>query len=59
MMRNKKQTTYRPCTEASIAQRLDELRRKGVISLPSSDAKRGFKSLVKKPGALRRFLDSR
>ncbi|MEA2343306.1 MAG: hypothetical protein QOF63_1475 [Thermoanaerobaculia bacterium] len=43
----------------TIAQRLEELRRKGVLSFPTTNAKREFKGLVKKPGALRRFLDSR
>lgn len=51
-------TPVRP-PDTSIAQRLEELRRKGVISFPASDAKREFKALGKKPGALRRFLDSR
>jgi prevent-host-death family protein len=45
--------------DTSIAQRIEELRRKGVLSFPASNAKSAFKSLVKKPGALRRFLDSR
>ena len=45
--------------DTSIARRLEELRRKGVLSFPATNAKREFKSLVKKPGALRRFLDSR
>jgi prevent-host-death family protein len=45
--------------DTSVVQRLDELRRKGVVSLPASDAKGEFKKLAKKPGALRRFLDSR
>jgi metal-responsive CopG/Arc/MetJ family transcriptional regulator len=39
--------------------RIREFRRKGVISLPMSNAKGEFKKLMKKPGALRRFLDSR
>lgn len=45
--------------DTSIAQRLEELRRKGVLSFPATNVKREFKGLVKKPGALRRFLDSR
>jgi prevent-host-death family protein len=45
--------------DTSIARRLEELRRKGVLSFPATNAKSEFKSLVKKPGALRRFLDSR
>jgi prevent-host-death family protein len=45
--------------ETSIGERLEELRRKGVLSFPASTAKSEFKSLVKKRGALRRFLDSR
>jgi hypothetical protein len=43
----------------SIVRRLEDLRRKGVLSFPASNAKAEFKSLLKKPGALRRFLDSR
>lgn len=45
--------------ETSIGQRLEELRRRGVLTFPATNAKREFKGLVKKPGALRRFLDSR
>jgi len=45
--------------DTSIARRLEELQRKGVLSFPATNAKSEFKGLVKKPGALRRFLDSR
>jgi hypothetical protein len=47
----------RPYT--SIANRIDELRREGIVSVPSSDPKVALKKLAKRPGALRRFLDSR
>ncbi|MGA8808008.1 MAG: hypothetical protein WB973_09025 [Thermoanaerobaculia bacterium] len=36
-----------------------DLEQRRVLSSASKKAKREFKSLVKKPGALRRFLDSR
>ncbi len=44
-------------SEGTLAMRLDDLRRKGIIS--SSEEKRPFKPLVRKRGALRRFLESR
>ncbi len=47
----------RPYT--SIANRIDELRREGIVSIPASEPKVALKKLAKKPGALRRFLDSR
>lgn len=49
----------RPITrsDAPLAQRLDELRRRGVISTP--ERRGAFKPLAKKKGALQRFLDSR
>jgi hypothetical protein len=43
----------------SIAERLDQLRRKGIVSVPAIEPKVALKNLAKKPGALRRFLDSR
>jgi len=49
--------TDRPYT--SIADRIDELRRKGIASVPAIEPKIALKKLAKKPGALRRFLDSR
>ena len=50
-----------PITQAatSVAKRLDELRRKGIVSFPTGEVKGAMKTLVKRPGALRRFLDSR
>ena len=36
-----------------------ELQQREVLSSPSKKAKGEFKPLTKKPGALRRFLDSR
>jgi hypothetical protein len=47
----------RPYT--SIANRIDDLRRKGIVSVPAGDPKVALKKLAKRPGALRRFLDSR
>jgi hypothetical protein len=35
------------------------LRRKGIVSVPAIEPKIALKKLAKKPGALRRFLDSR
>lgn len=40
-----------------LAKRLDELRRKGLVSRPLK--KSVLKPLARRPGALRRFLDSR
>ncbi|MEA2337887.1 MAG: hypothetical protein QOE82_1894 [Thermoanaerobaculia bacterium] len=61
MTRNKCQET--PASnrrdDMSIVRRLDELRQKGVVSFPANDAKREFKPLAKRPGALRCFLASR
>jgi prevent-host-death family protein len=50
-----------PITRAdtSIEKRLEELRRKGLVSFPTGDVKVGLKKLERRPGALRRFLDSR
>lgn len=45
--------------ETSVVRRLDELRRKGVVSLSADERKGELKKLARKPGALRRFLDSR
>ncbi len=45
-------------SNTSIGMRLDELRRKGIVSI-SNEAKGEIKTLARKPGALRRFLDSR
>jgi prevent-host-death family protein len=45
--------------ETSLARRLDELLRKGIVSVPASEPKVALKKLANKPGALRRFLDSR
>ena len=45
--------------ETSLASRLDELRRKGLVSSPASEANGDLKKLEEKPGALRRFLNSR
>jgi metal-responsive CopG/Arc/MetJ family transcriptional regulator len=42
-----------------IEHRIRELREKGVLSVPPNEAKSEMKALAKKPGALRRFLDSR
>jgi hypothetical protein len=47
----------RPYT--SIANRVDELRRKGIVSVPAVEPRVALKKLAKKPGALRRFVDSR
>jgi prevent-host-death family protein len=44
-------------TEPSLSARIDELRRKGIIARKGE--RRPLKTLNKKPGALRRFLDSR
>jgi hypothetical protein len=44
---------------ASIAERIDQLRRKGIVSVPAIEPKVALKKLARKPGALRRFLDSR
>ena len=46
-------------SENSIEKRLDELRRKGIVSFPAGEVKGVMKTLAKRPGALRRFLDSR
>jgi prevent-host-death family protein len=46
-------------SENSIDKRLDELRRKGIVSFPTGEVKGVMKTLAKRPGALRRFLDSR
>jgi prevent-host-death family protein len=45
--------------ETSVAKRLDELRRKGIVSFPTGEVKGVMKKLAGRPGALRRFLDSR
>jgi prevent-host-death family protein len=43
--------------ESSLAERIDDLRRVGIISRP---AKRGaFKPIARRRGALRRFLNTR
>jgi hypothetical protein len=42
-----------------MAERIDELRRKGIVSVPAVEPRVALKKLAKKPGALRRFLDSR
>jgi len=49
----------RPITrfDASLARRLDELRRKGIVSTP--EGKGALKALARKRGALARFLESR
>lgn len=49
----------RPITrsDSSVARRLDELRRKGIVS--TREGKGAIKPLAKKQGALRRFLESR
>ncbi len=49
----------RPITrpEASLAGRLDELRRSGIIS--AGEEKAVLKPLAKRKGALRRFIESR
>ncbi len=44
---------------ASLDRRIDELRRKGILSVATGPVKGSFKKLAKKPGALQRFLDSR
>jgi prevent-host-death family protein len=46
-------------SENSNDKRLDELRRKGIVSFPTGEVKGVMKKLAKRPGALRRFLDSR
>jgi prevent-host-death family protein len=46
-------------SDTSLVRRIEELRRKGIVSVSTSEAKSEMKSLAKKPGALRRFLDSR
>jgi hypothetical protein len=56
-MRKAKSPADRPYT--SIANRVNELRREGIVSTPASDPKVALKKLAKRPGALRRFLDSR
>jgi prevent-host-death family protein len=50
-----------PITRAatSLDRRIDELRRKGILSVATGSMDGAFKKLAKKPGALRRFLDSR
>jgi prevent-host-death family protein len=50
-----------PITRAdtSIEKRLEELRRKGLVSFPAGDVKGELKKLERRPGALRRFLDFR
>lgn len=45
--------------ETSVEKRLDDLRRKGIVSSPTGDVRAVMKTLAKRPGALRRFLDSR
>lgn len=44
-------------TEMSLEERLDDLQRAGILSPPRGP--RAFRPLVKRPGALRRFLESR
>jgi prevent-host-death family protein len=46
-------------SDSSIVKRIDELRRKGIVSIAAAETKGEIKTLAKKPGALRRFLDSR
>jgi prevent-host-death family protein len=50
-----------PITQSntSIEMRLDELRRQGIVSISAGEAKGELKPLARKPGALRRFIDSR
>jgi prevent-host-death family protein len=43
--------------KASLSSRINDLRRNGIIA-PKRE-RRAFKALTKKPGAVRRFLDSR
>ncbi len=43
--------------QTSLSERLADLQRAGVISLPRGP--RSFRPLVRRPGALRRFLKSR
>ncbi|MDP9362160.1 MAG: type II toxin-antitoxin system prevent-host-death family antitoxin [Acidobacteriota bacterium] len=49
----------RPITrsDTTLARRLDELRRKGIVS--THEGKVAIKPLAKRQGALRRFLESR
>lgn len=46
-------------SNTSIEMRLDELRRRGIVSISAREAKGEIKTVARKPGALRRFLDSR
>jgi len=46
-------------SDTSVVRRLDDLRRRGIVSVSTREAKGEIKTLAKKPGALRRFLDSR
>jgi metal-responsive CopG/Arc/MetJ family transcriptional regulator len=53
--------TLREAVERSerVESRVRELREKGVLSLPPNEAKGEMKKLAKRPGALRRFFNSR
>ena len=44
-------------SESSLAQRIDDLRRRGVVSRPANRS--SFKPIARRRGALRRFLHSR